>query len=120
MRGVGTDIIEIERIQGVLERSRESFLEKILTPAEIEYCMSYKDYALPVAGRFAAKEAVAKALGCGFGELLSFHDMEILNDAFGKPIVHLSREASERFHAPTIHLSISHCKSHAVAFAIAL
>lgn len=120
MRGIGTDIIEIERIQGVLERSGDSFLEKLLTPSEKAYCLSYKDYALPVAGRFAAKEAIAKALGCGFGEMLSFHDIEIVNDALGKPIATLSHEAQERFAYPTIHLSISHCKSHAVAFALVL
>lgn len=118
MRGIGTDIIEIERIQGVLERSGESFLDKLLTPSEKAYCLSYKEHALPVAGRFAAKEAIAKALGCGFGEMLSFHDIEILNDPLGKPIATLSPQAQQRFSYPTIHLSISHCKSHAVAFAI--
>lgn len=120
MRGIGTDIIEIERVQGVLERASESFLDKLLTPAEKEYCLTFKNHFLPVAGRFAAKEAIAKALGSGFGEMLSFHDIEILNDPQGKPIVTLSPQAQKRFNFPSILLSISHCKTHAVAFALVL
>lgn len=117
MRGIGVDIIEIERIRNTLENTKGVFLDKFMTPAEKEYCLTYKEPAAQVAGRFAAKEAIAKALGCGFGEELSFEDIEILNDAKGKPIATLSAAAEHRFHSPIIHLSISHCKTYAVAFA---
>lgn len=116
MRGIGVDIIEIERIRKTLENTQGAFLDKFLTPAEKAYCLTYKDPAPQVAGRFAAKEALAKALGCGFGEELAFGDIEILNNEKGKPIARLAPQATVRFDSPTIHLSISHCKTHAVAF----
>lgn len=119
MRGIGTDIIEVDRIRSSMEKMRDAFLKYILTEQEIHYCKKYNDPAPHVAGRFAAKEAVAKALGTGFGESLSFHDIEIVNSETGQPLVTLSKQALEKFKDPTILISISHCKSHAVAFAIA-
>lgn len=120
MRGVGCDIVSIERFKGVLERHPESFLKKTFTEAEIDYCFTHKEPARPLAARFAAKEAVAKALGSGFGPRLSFLDIEILKEENGKPLVHLTKEAQERFNHPVIHLSISHEKTYATAFAVAL
>lgn len=117
-KGIGCDIIEIARIRANLDKYGEKFLDKILTVEEKKYCLTHRDLAPSVAGRFSGKEAIAKALGSGFGEKLSFHDIEILNDAQGKPHVHLSSRALERFDHPNLQLSISHCKSHAVAFVI--
>ena len=71
-----------------------------------------------ISGRFSAKEAIAKALGTGFGHLLSWLDIEILNDKAGKPIVSFSDGAKTQFQSPTILVSISHCKTYATAFAI--
>lgn len=119
MRGIGVDIIEIERIRKTLENTHGAFLDKYFTPSEKDYCLTHKDPSPQVAGRFAAKEAIAKALGCGFGEELGFNDIEIINDEKGKPVVKLSSGAEERFDYPKIQVSISHCKTHAVAFAIA-
>jgi holo-[acyl-carrier protein] synthase len=118
IRGLGTDIIEVERIAANLEKYGEKFLDKILTHREKEHCSKFKDPTLHVAGRFAAKEAVSKALGTGFGEHLEFHDIEIFNDPNGKPEVTLSKRARDHFGSPTILLSISHCKTHATATAI--
>ena len=116
---VGTDIIEVQRIQDSLERHGEKFLDKILTPEEKSYCLQFKKYAPHVAGRFAAKEAVAKALGSGFGEQLAFHDIIILNEPSGQPSIHLSPKAAALFAHPQLQVSISHCHSHAIAFAMA-
>ena len=118
MRGIGTDIIEVARIRANIERYGEKFLEKILTLQERQYCKTYTDQAPHVAGRFAAKEAVAKALGKGFGDELGFHDVEVLNDLSGKPQVNLSLRSQVIFDHPQFHISISHCKSHAVAMVI--
>lgn len=120
MRGIGTDIIEIERIRSALGRMHDSFLKYILTPREIEYSTKFKDPAPHIAGRFAAKEAIAKALGTGLGASLSFQDIEVLNNELGQPIVTLSSRTMEFFKSPQIHLSISHCKEHAIAFAISV
>lgn len=118
MHGIGTDIIEIERIRRSIDKHGQHFLDRQFTIKEQEYCLKYKDSAIHFAGRFAAKEAIAKALGTGFGKELTWHDLEILADEMGKPIVHLSERVSHHFKNPRILLSISHCQSHATAFAV--
>jgi holo-[acyl-carrier protein] synthase len=121
MRGIGTDIIEVARIRANLEKYGEKFLEKILSERERDYSKTYKDQAplsAHIAGRFAAKEAVVKALGKGFGDELGFHDVEILNDLSGKPQVILSQRSQTIFDHPQFWISISHCKSHAVAMVV--
>ena len=118
IHGIGNDIIEIERIEKSIQCYGSHFLQRIFTPSEIAYCEKHSQNARHFAGRFAAKEAIAKALGCGIGKKLSWHDMEILNDKAGKPFASLSPEANLRFNSPRIHLSISHCKEYATAVAI--
>ena len=108
--GVGTDLIEIERISNSLSRFGESWMKKLFTQKEIEYCQSFSDQAPHFAGRFAAKEAIAKATGLGFGKNLAWTEIEILPSESGKPIATLS--------GYEIELSIAHCKSHATAVAL--
>lgn len=117
-QGLGNDIIEIDRIRQSIERHGQHFLNRIFTPREQDYCYKFKDPVPNFAGRFAAKEAIAKALGTGFGSDLSWHDIEILGDENGKPIVHLSVGAMKRFNNPHILVSISHSASHATAVAL--
>jgi holo-[acyl-carrier protein] synthase len=117
-QGLGTDIIEIERVRQSIDRHGQHFLNRLFTQAEQDYCYKYKDPVPHFAGRFAAKEALAKALGTGFGSELSWHDLEILQDAQGKPTVHLTETAKARFKNPRLLVSISHSTSHATAVAI--
>ncbi len=115
--GIGTDIIEISRIKKAMEKNPR-FADRILTEAEKDYCFEQKKSYASLAGRFAAKEAVAKALGTGFREF-SFTDIEIRNHASGKPEVILKNEAADIFkksQSISIQLSISHCREYAVAF----
>jgi holo-[acyl-carrier protein] synthase len=118
MRGLGTDIIEISRIQENVERFGNSFLNKIFTPKEVAYCQKFKNPMPHFAGRWAAKESVAKALGCGFGASLSFDDVEILPSSSGAPQVKLSPKAKKLWGPSQFMLSISHCKEYATAVAI--
>lgn len=118
IQGIGNDIIEIERIRQSIERHGQHFLNRLFTQKEQDYCYQFKDSVLNFAGRFAAKEAIAKALGTGFGAELSWHDLEILGDEHGKPVVHLSEAVKKRFHNPRILVSISHSSTHATAIAI--
>lgn len=111
---LGTDIIEIDRVDRAIQRHGERFLRKLFTEFEIEYCQRFQHSSRNFAGRFAAKEAIAKALGTGFGEELAFRDIEIKNDPSGKPCVYLRGVKRE-----DIALSISHCKAYAVATACA-
>jgi holo-[acyl-carrier protein] synthase len=116
---LGTDIIEIERIRSSWQKHQDIFLSKIFSQEEKEYCFRHKDPAPHLAARFAAKEAVAKALGVGFGQKLSFLDITIAKDVAGKPIVSLSSRAMRLFPLIHIEISLSHCKSFATATAIA-
>lgn len=118
IQGVGTDIIEIGRIQKSIDEYGSKFLDRLFTSQEQDYCHKHRESARQFAGRFAAKEAISKALGTGICEHLGWLDIEILNDENGKPLVHLSEHAKMTFGVLTIHITISHCKEYAVAFAI--
>ena len=118
IKGIGSDIIEIERIQRSISSHGLKFLEKLFTEKEITYCQKHKHSHRHFAGRFAGKESIAKALGTGIGKKLEWKDIEILNNSEGKPEVFLSEKAYNLFDKPSILLSISHCKSYATATAI--
>lgn len=119
--GIGTDIIEISRIKEAIERS-SLFIERNFNQNEVEYLRSRNYRSEHVAGRFAAKEAIAKALGTGFREF-SLIDIEIDRTTLGKPIVVLKGKAKQIAQKLAkgpykIHLSISHSKENAVAYAV--
>ncbi len=121
--GVGTDIVELARIERILRKDKhEKFLQRILTKKELELCRNKERGIIAFAGgRFAAKEAVAKALGTGIGKIVGFQDIEILPDANGKPECLISEKARQRLQlpSPVIHISISHSQSYATAMAVA-
>lgn len=117
IKGLGNDIIEIDRIRKTIDEHGARFYQKIFTEKELDYCLAHKDPATPLAGRFSAKEAIAKALGTGFGKAVSFLDIEITNDELGRPIVEFTDVLNENFNFPQILISISHCKQFATAIA---
>ena len=120
--GIGTDIIECLRIAQMIERHGELFIRRVYTDHEIAYCSSKRAVTQHYAGRWAAKEAVLKALGTGWVRGISWRDVEVRHKAGGAPIVALrggAREVFERSGIAYMHLSISHCRSHATAYAIA-
>lgn len=121
--GIGTDIVEIERIRGMIERHGDHFVQRCYTPAEIEYSMRHRDSAIRFAGRWAAKEAVVKALGTGFVQGITFHDVEIIALHTGQPTVRLSGEAARIASEQSITeimITISHAHEYATATAIGL
>ena len=111
---VGTDLVAVERIARAKESFGERFLKRFLLPEEYERSRS----AASLAGRWAAKEAVAKALGCGIGAELSFHDILLRHDAKGAPFFTLSEKASRRFAVRESSLSISHDGGFAMAVVV--
>ena len=123
MLTTGVDLIEISRVERILTRYGDRFLERVFTPAEILYCRT----RLPeLAARFAAKEAVSKALGVGVRMIsrdgINWQDAEIIGDTRGKPLVRLHGRAAER--ATELGLtewavSLSHTHEHAIAFVVA-
>ena len=114
--GIGTDIIEISRIRDAINRT-SSFKRKVYTEKEIEYIEKKKEPYASYAGRFAAKEAVSKALGTGVRGF-SLSDVEILNDELGKPNVILYNEILKHAKALKIQISISHSREYAVSTVI--
>jgi len=93
--GIGTDIVECLRIAQMIERHGEIFLTRVYTPREIEYCSSRKAATQHYAGRWAAKEAVLKAMGTGWARGISWHDIEIRSDEGGRPSILLAGAARE-------------------------
>ena len=121
--GVGTDIIEIVRIARIIERHGELFLNRVFTPAEVDFCQRRKKTYEHFAGRWAAKEAVAKALGTGFVRGIHFRDIEVCSAPNGRPSIKLhggTRDYAEQCGIGDVLISISHCRSYATATAIAL
>jgi holo-[acyl-carrier protein] synthase len=116
--GIGHDIVDIARIAESISRFGDRFFLKLFTQHEVNYCKKKQAVAMHFAGRFAAKEAIAKAIGTGFGEYLAWQDVEILNDELGKPIVHFSENFLKNFPDYFIDLSISHTETIASAVAI--
>lgn len=108
--GIGLDIIEIERIKSVLHR-QPRFAKRVLTYSELSQMNKLTPYRQMefLAGRFAAKEAYAKAKGTGIGIHLSFQDIEVVSEVSGKPAI-VSGEVGEK-----AHLSITHSRQFAVA-----
>jgi len=121
--GIGTDIIECLRIAKMIERHGELFLTRVYTSHEIEYCTARKASTQHYAGRFAAKEAVLKALGTGWTRGIHWRDIEVKNEMGGKPGIILGGAASElagKLGIAEMLISISHCRTHATAYALAV
>jgi holo-[acyl-carrier protein] synthase len=117
--GIGTDIIEIDRIKDSIEKYGDRFLSKIYTPAEIEYCLSKSNKYQHFAARFAAKEAVYKALATGWQEVLSWQDIEIFNESTGMPVVTMCGKLKKFLSDDkNLKISISHSKNYVVSVAI--
>jgi holo-[acyl-carrier protein] synthase len=119
--GTGIDIIEVARIASSYEQFGERFVNRLLLPSEISYCLSYRNPAAFLAVRFAAKEAVSKAFGTGIGAALGWQDMEIRRKESGEPYVVLHGKGAELFAArgaKSLHVSLTHTENYAAATAI--
>jgi holo-[acyl-carrier protein] synthase len=119
--GVGIDLVEVPRIENAWKRFGDRFVQRILLPEEIAYCMSHRNPAPFVAVRFAAKEAVSKAFGTGIGPLLGWHDIEVRHKESGAPYIALHGKAEDLFtehRANVMHLSLTHTATSAAAVAI--
>ena len=119
--GTGIDLIEVPRIAASFAKFGERFVNRILLPDEIAYCLSHKNPAPFLAVRFAAKEAVSKAFGTGIGAQLGWQDIEICRKETGEPFVVLHGRGAELFAARgarRLHLSLTHTANYAAATAV--
>ena len=111
--GVGTDIVETERVRELYEREA-SFADRAFTETELAYARSKENLFLHLAARFAAKEAVAKALGRSF----SWKEVELVNNSEGKPEINLYGRAKDAAAGAHVHVSVSHTRHYASAVAV--
>jgi holo-[acyl-carrier protein] synthase len=119
--GTGIDIIEVARIASSFEKFGERFVNRILLPDEIAYCLAHRNPAPFLAARFAAKEAVSKAFGTGIGAQLGWQDIEICKKESGEPFVVLHGNGKKLFEsrgAKRLLVSLSHTEHYAVATAV--
>lgn len=120
--GIGIDLVQISRVRRLAEKFPQRIGRKVFTADELSYCRRRKDAAVSLAGRFAAKEAVMKALGTGWGGGARFVDIEVIRSSHGRPSIRLHGAAAQIARERGItawHLSISHDSDLAIAAVIA-
>jgi len=121
IKGIGVDSIELERIARVFAEHGDRFLQKIYTQSERDYFARWADPVPRLAGRFAVKEAVMKALGTGWSSGVRWRDIEVKRHPSGKPIVELhgrAREIQDHMEVTAIHCTITHSRDHAMGVVI--
>jgi holo-[acyl-carrier protein] synthase len=119
--GTGVDLVEIARFRGVMERLKERFILRVFTPDEQQYCKGHRDPVPHFAARFAAKEALFKALGTGWAKGITWLDVEVVRERPDAPFIRLYGEAlrlSAARGVQRVHLSLSHSDQWAVAMVI--
>lgn len=122
--GIGTDLVEVERIKNELASHGEKFIDMLFTQSEITYCKRAENIGIQAqcfAARFAAKEAFLKALGSGLRGGLQWKDIEVVNNELGKPEIRMQNTAKqicEKAEINKVHVSISHTKESAIATVI--
>ena len=119
--GVGTDLVDIERVKKILSKNRDGFIKRVLSEHEQALFANKTDSAAYCAKRFAAKEAFAKALGTGIGQVVSFQDLTVRNNENGKPHFNPSEKLRQYLVEKNIkqaHLSMSDESQNAIAFVV--
>lgn len=116
--GIGVDIVEIRRIGDAIARYGTAFTSKLFTACEIEYCSAKATPVQHFAVRFAAKEAFSKAIATGWTGTFHWKDVEVVNDASGKPDLRLHGQTAERIGTARVNVSLSHDETNAIAFVV--
>jgi holo-[acyl-carrier protein] synthase len=121
IRGIGIDLVELERLRGVLDRHGSRFLDRVLTADEREYCDRHRDPVPQIAARFAAKEAALKAIGTGIAAGIGWKDVEVTRSEEGAPSLRLSGAAARiaaEMEVGVIHVSLTHDRHSAAAVVV--
>lgn len=119
--GIGTDLVEIGRMEKIIQRWGERFTEKVYSQNEIDYCTRKAYPAIHYAARFAAKESFLKSLGIGLGMGVSLKDIEVINNAQGSPQLKMNeriRKVLDTHGITSVHISMTHTREHAHAVVI--
>lgn len=114
IRGVGIDIVRVPRIKDLVDKWGNKFLERIYTESELDYCLTNRRRHEHLAGRFAAKEAIVKAVG----KKLPWKSIEVLSESNGRPVALVYDDKEEGFLKENLHISITHIEDYALAMVI--
>ena len=121
--GIGIDVVEVDRIESAIERQGQVFLDRLFTEKEKDYCQKQKRPGMHYAARFAAKEAVSKALGTGIGGKAGWLEMEVIRGESGAPTIMFHGKAADFIEAEgiaTVQVSLTHARDYAAANAVAI
>ena len=118
IEGIGVDVVDTHRMKSVLEKQGAVFVDKVFTKKEIAYCRSRKTPHEHFAARFAAKEAVSKAMQTGWSGKFRWKDVEVVNEPSGAPRIFLDGEVSKALKHHALHISLSHSENTVVAFVV--
>ena len=121
IHGIGTDFVEVYRIEKILQRWGDKFINKVFTLDEIKYCQNKAFPAVHYAARFAAKESFLKSLGIGLGMGINLREIEVINNPQGRPMLKINekiKDGLDRSGITAIHISITHTREHAHAVVI--
>lgn len=119
--GIGIDLVECDRVAGILQRQKAAFLRKVYTVGESTYCLAQQNPAPSLAARFAAKEAVAKCFGTGIGEHLDWLSIEVIKGPLEEPLIQLHGKGLALLRqcaASGVLISLTHTRSLAMAAAV--
>ena len=118
VRGIGVDIIEIKRIQKSIDDLGDHFVQKIFTAREVAYCTAKPNAVQHFAARFAAKEALSKAIAIGWSGEFRWKDVEVMNEPSGNPILAFHGTMKEMLSRCSVFVSLSHSDNHVVAIVV--
>lgn len=118
IQGIGVDVVDVDRMQKALDAWGQQLVEKLFTKAEIAYCTAKKNPHEHFAARFAAKEALSKAMQTGWSGAFHWKDVEVVNNPSGAPRIILHNALATALGNAKVHLSLSHTKTTVVAFAV--
>jgi holo-[acyl-carrier protein] synthase len=119
--GIGTDLVDIYRVEKIIKKWGDKFLTKVYSQNEIEYCQKKAFPSMHYAARFAAKESFLKSLGIGLGMGVKLQDIEVINNPQGSPVLTVNeiiRARLDKLGINAIHISITHTREHAQAIVI--
>jgi holo-[acyl-carrier protein] synthase len=121
IHGIGTDFVEVSRIEIILKKWGNRFLDRVYAHDEIEYCKNKAFPAIHFAARFAAKESFLKSLGIGLGMGVKLNEIEVSNNALGRPVLKMNEKVVsilDNLGVKAIHVSMTHTREHAHAIVV--
>ncbi len=118
IQGIGVDVVDVERMKSIIAEQGAVFIDRVFTETEIAYCRGKQNPEQHFAARFAAKEAVSKAMRTGWSGIFRWKDVEVVNEPSGAPKINLYSAARKTLEKSTIHLSLSHTENTVVALAV--